>query len=167
MKRCRLLIATAGIFCAMVVWVASCDESGTDRELATETPAEPNPRLQEESASATAEETANHDSAEARVTGTEARIDLGTIAAGSEHRMAFHVRNEKESPIRIRKITRDCECIRAVNPPETLEPGDTTIDVVFEAPKVAVPYKTRLVLVTDAPDRRLISLWVNSRTVKE
>jgi hypothetical protein len=103
-----------------------------------------------------------------RVEGTEGLIDLGEIPPESEHRMAFDVVNKGNRDLKIRSIRRDCECISAIKPPKVIPAGKTVrVIVKYAAPDVALPYKTRLTVVTDSSDRRFISLWVKSKSVRE
>ncbi len=103
----------------------------------------------------------------AKVTGEEATLDLGDISPNSTHRMAFDVVNTTDTDLKVESIQSDCKCISAVSPPQTLPAGQTTrINVVYEAPEAALPYKTRLTVVTDSGERRFISLWVKSRSVR-
>lgn len=104
----------------------------------------------------------------ATVTADEAVIDLGQIRPNTTHRMAFDIVNAGDAALAVEGIRRDCECISAVSPPQTLPAGKTTrVNVVYEAPDAAVPYKTRLTVVTDSPQRRFISLWVKSQSVRK
>jgi hypothetical protein len=102
------------------------------------------------------------------VEGTEGSIDLGNVTPGSVHQMIFLVPNPAGKPLAVTKIRSDCACIRAIDPPQTIPAGgQEPVQVRYEAPKQEIPYKTRLILVTDSPDRRIISLWVKSRSVTE
>lgn len=103
----------------------------------------------------------------ARVTGSEATIDLGEIRPKSSHRMVFEIVNAGEADLAIETIQRHCECISAVDPPERLPAGQATrVKVLYEAPDIALPYTTRLTVVTNSKARRFISLWVKSRSVR-
>ncbi|MFA6133748.1 MAG: DUF1573 domain-containing protein [Phycisphaerae bacterium] len=96
--------------------------------------------------------------------GTEATCNLGEIRKDSKHTVTFTIENPSGRTVRISKIRGDCGCITAVNPPKELAAtGATRVKVKFVAPNVAVPYVSRLILVTDDPRRKQISLWVKCR----
>lgn len=102
------------------------------------------------------------------VEGDAARYDLGNVPPESVHRVRFVIRNADRRPLAIRRIASDCECIETVDPPESIPAGgEATVVAKFTAPKALVPYETRLMLLTDRDDRRVISLVIKARMVEQ
>lgn len=98
-----------------------------------------------------------------QVDSKEASVDLGPVQPASKHTIVFQVNNAADKPLFFRTVRGECECINAVEPPLRVEAnGSAKITVDFVAPKEAVDYKTRLIILTDSPERKLISLYVMS-----
>lgn len=97
----------------------------------------------------------------------EAECDLGRVPAEGERHVVFLVENSLDRPVAIQRIRSDCGCLTAVKPPAELAPGVVTpVTLKFVAPNEAIPYLTKIILVTDDPQRRYISLSVRSQIVK-
>ena len=95
--------------------------------------------------------------------GKEAIRDLGPVAPGSRHVVVFVVDNPTDQPLVLRSVRGDCECISADNPPDRIAPqGSVRISAVYVPPKNEPEYESRLIIATDNPNRKVISLRVKS-----
>lgn len=101
------------------------------------------------------------------VAGNEALVNLGPVAPGSNHVVIFTVANPSDQPLVFKTVRGDCECISAIDPPDRIAPNGTArITVSYTAPKMAIEYMSCLLIATDNPSRRLISLRVKSSPLK-
>ncbi len=104
------------------------------------------------------------DSPVVNLAGTEAQYDLGPVPLNSKHVIVLVVSNPSDRPLVFRTVRGDCECISAENAPNGVPAGGSArISVSYVAPKEAIEYEGRLLIATDDPSRRLISLRVKSR----
>ncbi len=97
------------------------------------------------------------------VSGTDGICDLGQVEPKSRHKVVFIVTNPADRAIRFKTVRPDCECISTQDRPEGVEPGGSVkITADYTAPAGNVNYEARLIIPTDNPDRRMISLRVKS-----
>ena len=99
-----------------------------------------------------------------RVAGSEATIDLGTVAADSVHELTYVVENPSDQPLRFRTIRGDCECISAIDPPgEVPARSSAVIKARYVVPSTVPEYVSALLAMTDNPQRKVIYLKVRSK----
>ncbi len=102
-----------------------------------------------------------------RVEGREATHDFGVVGPGTEHRVVFEIPNPSTRPLKIVAVRTDCECIAAGAHPDVIPAGEAgRFEAILEAPEQAIPYTASLLVVTDDPARRMITLSTRSRTRK-
>jgi hypothetical protein len=98
-----------------------------------------------------------------QVTGERAQCDLGTVKAGSKHRVIFAIHNDSDKPLKLLKIRGDCSCITSAEAPESIAPGQVArVVAIFDAPDINVPYGAELIVMTDNPLRKIIRLAVGA-----
>ncbi|MDD4890859.1 MAG: DUF1573 domain-containing protein [Phycisphaerae bacterium] len=98
-----------------------------------------------------------------RIAGSEASCDLGPVQPSSKHTIILEVDNPADTPLRFRTVRGDCECVSAIDPPTQVDAGGSVkITVSYVAPKTAMEYESRLLIVTDNPGRKMISLRIKS-----
>ena len=98
---------------------------------------------------------------ESKVIGNASLIDLGSVACSSRHIVVFVVENPSDQPLVLKSIRGDCGCISAINPPDRIAARSSVrISVSFMAPKAGMNYESRLLVATDNPNRKVISLRV-------
>jgi hypothetical protein len=101
-----------------------------------------------------------------KVTGSEAVAKLGDVAPGSEHLVAFVIDNPRDQVLGIRKIRSDCACTTPVDQPTQVDPhGTARVTLRYQAPPTLMPLEERVLVQTDDPDRKMIWLVIQSRTV--
>jgi len=97
------------------------------------------------------------------VVGNESLADLGPVVPGSSHVVVFLVDNPSDRPLVFKTVRGDCECVSAKDAPDRIAAkGSAQIAVSYVAPKTAMDYESRLLIATDNPSRRIISLRVRS-----
>ncbi len=97
------------------------------------------------------------------VTDAEAEHDFGYVESSSKHRVAFVVSNRGDKPLKILKTRSECRCLSIAEYPGTIRPkGAGKFDVTFVAPKESRAYAMRVVLLTDDPKRKMISLKIKA-----
>jgi hypothetical protein len=100
------------------------------------------------------------------VTGSETVAKLGDVAPDSTHIVVFVIANSRDQVVQIRKVRSDCSCTTVVDPPTKIDPhGTARVTLRYQAPPTVMAYEDRVLVQTDDPDRKLIWLVVQSRTV--
>jgi hypothetical protein len=96
--------------------------------------------------------------------GIEGKHELGYMEPGSEHSVLFRIVNPSDKTMAITSIRSDCECIKNMRQmPKSLAPGESAVaEVFFKAPKDKQRYSHRVMVMTDDPNRRIISLRVEA-----
>lgn len=96
-----------------------------------------------------------------RVTGDRGDFDLGTVTPGSTHTVNFDIVNSSARPLKLLRMQSLCDCIRVLAAPKEISAGDVGhIETSLKAPDSEGPYRTEVVVLTDAPDRKVIRLGV-------
>jgi hypothetical protein len=98
------------------------------------------------------------------VRGADGFADLGPVPLGSTHVVTFVIENPSDQAIHFKTVRSECECIKAEAQPAGVEAhGSVRIPVRYKSPQVAKDYESRVIIVTDDPDRRVIALRVASK----
>jgi hypothetical protein len=96
-----------------------------------------------------------------QVTGDRGDCDLGRVAPGSTHTVIFEIVNHSDRPLKLVRVQSACECTTVRSSPEEISAGGAgRIEAIFAAPDAAADFKTELLVLTDAPDRKLIHLGI-------
>jgi hypothetical protein len=98
-----------------------------------------------------------------RVTGDRGDRDLGRVAPGSTHTVIFEIVNPSDRPLKLLRVQSGCDCTTVRASPAVIPAqGADRVEAVFAVPdvKVKAPYETELLVLTDAPDRKLIHLGI-------
>lgn len=98
------------------------------------------------------------------VVGNDSLADLGPVAPGSIHVVVFAVDNPSDQRLVFRSVRGDCDCVAAKGAPDSIAArGSARIAVTYLAPKAAMDHESRLMIATDSPIRRVISLRIKSQ----
>jgi hypothetical protein len=101
-----------------------------------------------------------------KVTGDRGEADLGRVAPGSAQTVIFEIVNSSAQPLKLVRVQSTCDCTRVRQSPDQIPAGASArVEVVFEVPDaigVKAPYTSELLVLTDAPNRKLIHLVIRS-----
>jgi hypothetical protein len=93
--------------------------------------------------------------------------DFGEMTPLSTLEVVFLIENPGAEPLVIKTIKRECDCTEILETgPSEIAPGDSSpITVLFEAPEELGRYVTRVVVLTEDPNKPTIPLVIRATIV--
>jgi hypothetical protein len=90
--------------------------------------------------------------------------DFGYVEPGESTEATITLFNPTDTPLIIRGVRSECECIQIPNPPAQIE-TQSTVDtsIMFDAPEDVSNYSRRVVLQTDQREHPTITIQVKAR----
>jgi hypothetical protein len=99
------------------------------------------------------------DVAVVKITGSQGLHSFGNVQGESVHAVVFELRNKGSEPLRVTGVRSECACLRARPGTLVIPPGETgRLLVGYRAPKVAGPYKGRLLVAVAGAGPILLTL---------
>ncbi len=102
------------------------------------------------------------------VIGDVASYDLGPIEPSSKHTIIFQIQNDSQEPLDILKVRTECRCMKVIDKPDTIRPGEAgMVKVEMTTPgKVKSSNFSKLILLkTSSPDRPIIRLRLKAKII--
>jgi len=93
--------------------------------------------------------------------------DFGKMTPLSRRQVVFLIENPGAEPLVIKTIKRECDCTEILEAgPNEIAPGDSSpVTVLFEAPEELGRYVTRVVVLTEDPNKPTIPLVLRATIV--
>ncbi len=102
------------------------------------------------------------------VSGKEGFCNLGRVLVDGHYFVTFNIENPAPTPLTVEKVRSNCACIIVKETPKRIEPnGSEKLVIDYISPPLYQPYVSHIMLVTDHPDRRLISLHIKATAAKK
>jgi len=102
-----------------------------------------------------------------RVIAAEGTVDIGAVRPNSVHLLTFIIENPGPKALHIQAIRGDCECITAIDPPKEVPAGGSVeVKAKYVVPEKVQEYVAALLVRTDSPERKMISLKVHSKSAR-
>lgn len=93
--------------------------------------------------------------------------DFGEMTPLSRRQVVFLIENPGAEPLVVKTIKQECDCTEILETaPSEIAPGDSSpITVLFEAPDELGRYVTRVVVLTEDPNKPIIPLVIRATIV--